>query len=85
MAAIDPKHALGTPARPPLRLVVAERRRRTLRLHLFTFVVGNALFWTLWSALFVTADEWFWWPLVPFIGWAAVLLLHVWLTLKEGR
>ena len=82
---IDPNHALEGPARPPLRLVVGERRLRVVRLHLFTYVVGNALFWALWSALFVTADPWYWWPLVPFVGWTAVLVLHVVLALKEER
>jgi 2TM domain-containing protein len=64
------------PRRPELRLV--EGRRRAAQLHLLTFVVGNALFWTLWGAISVTADRWYWWPVVPVVGWAVVLAGHLW-------
>ena len=63
------------PRRPALRVI--ETRRRTARLHLLTFVVGNALFWTLWGAMSVTAGEWYWWPVVPIAGWAIVLAFHL--------
>jgi len=62
--------------RPELRLI--ERGRRRAQLHLFTFVVGNALFWTLWSAVSISTDRWYWWPVVPFAGWTLVLALHLW-------
>lgn len=52
-------------------------RRRAAKLHLFTYVVGNALFWTLWAAAFVTADPWYWWPVVPLAGWTIVLAIHL--------
>ena len=61
---------------PELRVI--GRRRRAAQLHLFTYVVGNALFWTLWAAISVTADRWYWWPVIPFVGWTLVLGLHLW-------
>jgi fatty acid desaturase len=63
------------PARPPLR--IAEPRRRAARLHLLTYVVGNALFWALWAATSVAADTWYWWATVPLAGWTLVLALHL--------
>jgi hypothetical protein len=47
------------------------------RLHLITYIIGNALFWTLWAAVSVSADRWYWWALVPLAGWTAVLALHL--------
>jgi hypothetical protein len=64
------------PQRPQLRLV--EAKQRVAKLHLFTYIVGNALFWTLWAAISVTSDHWYWWPIVPFVGWALVLAAHLW-------
>ena len=54
-----------------------EARRSAAKLHLFTYVVGNALFWILWAAISVTADPWYWWPVVPFVGWTIVLSIHL--------
>ncbi len=75
-----PSHPRPAPAtlerRPELRVV--ERGRRAAKLHLLTYLVGNASFWTLWAALSVSADPWYWWPAVPFVGWTAVLGLHLW-------
>ena len=61
---------------PELRLIAAGGK--TPRLHLFTYTIGNALFWTLWAAISVTADPWYWWPIVPLVGWALVLAAHLW-------
>lgn len=73
-------HPKSTPARLPQRpeLRLVEARQRAARLHLFTYLVGNALFWVLWAAISVTADRWYWWPIVPFVGWALVLAAHLW-------
>ena len=65
------------PAPPPPRPPALEPRRRVARLHLFTYVVGNALFWLLWAAISISAETWYWWPLVPFAGWTLVLTLHL--------
>ena len=62
------------PRRPRLRVIES---RRQAKLHLLTYLVGNALFWTLWTAISVTADRWYWWPILPF-GWAVVLSVHLW-------
>jgi deazaflavin-dependent oxidoreductase (nitroreductase family) len=67
----------GSPPRPP-QLRVREERRRRARIHLFTYLVGNALFWILWGAISVSTDNWYWWPIIPLGGWAAVLTLHLW-------
>jgi hypothetical protein len=64
------------PPGPELRLI--EARRRGARLHLLTYVVGNAFFWVLWSAVSVSADHWYWWATVPLAGWTLVLGLHLW-------
>jgi len=56
----------------------ARRARRRATLHLFTYSVGNAFFWSLWGALSVSADHWYWWPIVPLAGWTLVLALHLW-------
>ena len=73
-------HPKSTPAvllqRPEFRVV--EVRQRVAQLHLFTYIVGNALFWTLWAAISVTADHWYWWPILPFVAWALVLAAHLW-------
>ncbi|HWJ45821.1 MAG TPA: 2TM domain-containing protein [Gaiellaceae bacterium] len=65
------------PAQPRPELRLTESRRRRLQPHLFTYLVGNALAWTLWGALSISADGWYWWPLVPFTGWTLVLTLHL--------
>ena len=61
--------------RPDLRVI--ESRQRVAKLHLLTYVVGNAIFWTLWAAVCVSADAWYWWLVVPFAGWTIVLALHL--------
>ena len=80
-------HPTSTPAavrqRPQLRVV--EARRRAAHLHLFTYLVGNALFWTLWAAISVSADRWYWWPVVPFAGWALVLAAHLWHVYRPAQ
>jgi 2TM domain len=80
----QPKASRGPAlARPELRLI--ETRRRRAKLHLFTYVVGNALFWTLWGAVSVSAEHSYWWPVVPFVGWTLVLALHVWHVYGRGK
>jgi hypothetical protein len=66
----------STQSRADLRLV--EPRRRRAKLHLLTYLAGNAFFWVLWGAISVSADDWYWWPVVPLAGWTLVLALHVW-------
>jgi len=63
---------------PRVELRVIEPRRRAAELHLLTYIVGNALFWTLWAALSVSAERWYWWLVVPFAGWTLVLALQLW-------
>ena len=54
----QPKPVRVTPAtRPELRVI--ESKRRGARLHLLTYIVGNALFWTLWAAVSVSAEHWY--------------------------
>jgi hypothetical protein len=64
------------PRQPELRVI--EGRQRAANLHLLTYLVGNALFWTLWAAFSVSADAWYSWLVVPFAGWTIVLALHLW-------
>jgi 2TM domain-containing protein len=71
-----PKPSRGpTLPQPELRLIES---RRGAQLHLLTFVVGNALFWTFWGALSISTDRWYWWPVAPLAGWTLVLALHLW-------
>jgi len=79
-----PKASRG-PALPRPPLPVIEARRRRAKLHLFTYLVGNALFWILWSAVSVSADHWYWWPIVPLAGWTLVLALHLWHVFRRVR
>lgn len=68
------------PARPPSRTrpdLRAIARRRAARLHLYTYLAGNALFWATWAAVSVTADRWYWWATVPLAGWTLVLGAHL--------
>ena len=60
-------------------------RTRTGELHLVTYVVGNLLFWTLWGAIAISTDHWYWWPVVPLAGWTAVLALHLWQAHRKVR
>ena len=71
-----PKPAHAVLPRPELRVIAASPRKA--QLHLLTFLVVNALFWALWAAISVTADRWYWWPIIPFAGWAVVLAGHLW-------
>ena len=72
-----PKSApAALPQRPALRVVHV--RQRVAQPHLFTYIIGNALFWTLWAAISVTADRWYWRPTLPFVGWALVLAAQLW-------
>lgn len=66
------------PRRQPSPRPAAERDRRAARLHLLTYLLGNAVFWSLWAAVSISADHWYWWPIIPFAGWTAVLALHLW-------
>lgn len=69
--------ASRAPAPPRLELRLIESGRSRAQLHLFTFVVGNALFWTLWGAVSISTDRWYWRPVVPFAGSALVLMLRL--------
>ena len=51
--------------------------RHLARLDIWTYVLGNALFWVLWGAISVSADHWYWWAAVPLAGWTALLAFHV--------
>lgn len=72
--------ALSSP-RPELRLV--EARQHAAKVHLWTYIAGNALFWTLWAAVSVSTDAWYWWIVVPFLGWTVVLALHLWHAYRQ--
>jgi hypothetical protein len=63
-------------SRPQLRLIESSSRGRA-RFLLLTYVVGNAFFWALLGAVSVSADHWYWWPVVPLVGWTLVLELHL--------
>lgn len=84
-SATQPKLSRGGPALQPPDLRIVEVRRRRARLHLLTYLVGNALFWTLWGAISLSTDHWYWWPIVPFAGWAVVLALHLWHVYRTPR
>ena len=71
------------PSRPDLRPIGASRT--TARLRLFTYIIGTALFWTLWAAISVTAERWYWWTVIPFVGWALVLAAHLWHASRPAR
>lgn len=71
------RHLSPIPAAPP--------RHRLARLHLLTYLVGNAVFWMLWAAISVSADHWYWWPIVPLVGWTVLLGVHVWRALEGPR
>jgi hypothetical protein len=73
----SPRPRLHAPVLPLRHLRVVEQRRRLARLHLFSYAVGNALFWALWAAVSVTADRWYWWATVPIAGWTLVLAGHL--------
>ena len=68
----------GEPVR--LRPRPSVGRRPGVELHLITYLVGNLLFWTLWGAISISTDHWYWWPIVPFAGWTVVLALHLWMA-----
>lgn len=70
-------------ARPELRLVAS--RPRAAKLHLLTYILGSAIFWMLWAALSVSADDWYSWLVVPFAAWTTVLALHVWHAYRIPR
>jgi hypothetical protein len=50
------------------------------RRHLRSYAVGNAGAWLLWGAIAISADRWYWWPLIPLAGWTATLVLYLWVT-----
>jgi hypothetical protein len=85
MAIHAPPKASRGPALRRAPLPASEARRRRARLHLFTYLVGNALFWGLWGAVSVSADRWYWWPIVPLAGWTLVLGLHLWHAFRRVR
>ena len=77
MGAVAQPKAVRPPAHRRPTLTVVEARRRAARLHLLTYMVGNALFWVLWAAISISADTWYWWAIVPVAGWTLVLGLHL--------
>ena len=66
----------GLPRRPDLRVI--DRRRRAAGLDAPTYFVGNAIFWMLWAATFVSADAWYWWLVAPLVGWTTVIAFRLW-------
>jgi hypothetical protein len=54
------------PRRPESSVI--ESRQRGAKLHVLTYLVGNAIFWTLWAAISVAADAWYWWTSCPVRG-----------------
>ena len=72
-----PKPTRG-PTSPRLERRPVEAKRQRANLHLFTYIVGNALFWSFLGALSMSTDHWYWWPIVPLAGWTLVLALHLW-------
>ena len=70
-----PAPRAARPHRPELGLLAPSRR--AAQPHRLTYVIGNALFWTLWAAISLTADPWYWWPIAPFVAWALVLAAHL--------
>jgi len=64
---------------------VVEAWRSAAQPYLSTYIVGNAMFWTLWAAISVTADRWYWWPILPFVGWALVLAANLWHVHRPAR
>jgi hypothetical protein len=82
-ALVQPKLAPApTETRPQLRAVPARPRTD---LHLYTYLVSNALAWALWAAISVSAEAWYWWVIVPLTGWTLVLALHLGHTLGWPR
>jgi hypothetical protein len=73
---VHPKSTPALPQRAEFRVV--EAWRSAAQPYLSTYIVGNAMFWTLWAAISVTADRWYWWPILPFVGWALVLAANLW-------
>ena len=78
-----PRPALP-PARGPRPLRLVEATPGVPKLHLLTYVVGNAAFWALWAAVSVSADRWYWWATVPIAGWTLVLGLHFLHAYRRG-
>jgi 2TM domain-containing protein len=74
-----------SPAAAPLPPLPETKPRRRAELHLFTYIVGNALFWITWAAIAISTDHWYWWPVVPMAGWAVVLGLHLAYATRAGR
>jgi menaquinone-dependent protoporphyrinogen oxidase len=44
---------------------------------LLSFLVGSACAWGLWGAISVAADDRYWWPVIPLVGWLALLALYL--------
>lgn len=66
-----PRHGVTRVPRPH---APTPAHARGARIDLWTFVLGNAVLWALWGAIAVSATPRYWWPLVPALGWAAVLV-----------
>lgn len=71
-------HPKRAPEMLPLRPALRVESRRAAKLYLLTCLVGNASCWMLWAAVAVSADDWYWWLVVPLAGWTIVLALHLW-------
>ena len=69
----------------PLRPAPPVWRRPAVELHLITYLVGNLLFWTIWAAISISTDHWYWCPIVPLAGWTVVLALHLWIAHRRSR
>jgi hypothetical protein len=88
---IEPRVPTASPPlrRPPISapppLPAETRRQRPADLHLFTYIVGNALFWVSWAAIAISTDHWYWWPIVPFAGWTAVLGIHLAYAMRNAQ
>jgi uncharacterized membrane protein YccC len=54
------------------------RRKHDFLQHLFSYLVVNGLFVTIWLIVGLTGGSWFPWPLFPMIGWGIGLAFHAW-------
>ena len=80
-----PRRSRLSPAPAPLPSLAETKQRRHAELHLFTYIVGNALFWISWAAIAISTDHWYWWPIVPIAGWALVLAVHLAYATRTSR
>ena len=54
------------------------KKRRDFKAHVFVYVIVNAVIWGIWTAIGLSSDSWWPWPVIVTLGWGIGLVMNAW-------